>query len=319
MLALRVDSSKLPPGRASPTNAVGLLWSMRRIGTRWQVKTAASTSQTSRAGFIFTRVATTLAVYLFVDFLVSMPPPDPSLVQISKASLFSLHELTTEDIIFRVSMTIAYWVSTGVLVLFMNNLGAIVSVLLNLSTPEDCLPLFGSFLDAFTVRRFWGVTWHQMFRSFLTGHADLVVGNCLPFLPRHSLVARYTRLFIAFFISGAIHYRADQLMGVPHSENGAIFFFMLHALVIMMEDSIAPAVSAVLPLSVRRVLGLFWVLIFFVWSTPAWSYANTRVGNDAVSLLPVRLIGPRVAQYLNATRDIPLICSANMTLFGMIH
>ncbi|CAG9942328.1 unnamed protein product [Clonostachys rosea f. rosea IK726] len=300
MLALRVDSSKLPPSQAS-THAASILWNMRRIGTRWQVKTAASTSHQSRVGFILRRVATTLGAYLVVDFLVSMPPPDPSLIQVSKATLFSLHELHVEDVIFRVSMTIGFWISVGVLVLCMNNLGAIFAVLLNISSPEDCLPVFGSFLDAFTVRRFWGVTWHQMFRSFLTGHADLIVGNCLPFLSRHSLISRYTRLTIAFFISGAIHYRADQLMGVPNSENGAIIFFMLHALAIMAEDSIAPVISAFLPLSIRRVLGLFWVLIFFVWSTPTWSYANTRVGNDAAGLLPIRLIGPWVAYYLNAS------------------
>jgi hypothetical protein len=76
---------------------------------------------------------------------------------------------------------------------------------------------------------------------------------------------------------------------------------MLHALAIMAEDSIAPVISAFLPLSIRRVLGLFWVLIFFVWSTPTWSYANTRVGNDAAGLLPIRLIGPWVAYYLNAS------------------
>ncbi|CAI6084213.1 unnamed protein product [Clonostachys chloroleuca] len=300
MLALRVDSSKLPPSQAS-THAAGILWNMRRIGTRWQVKTATSTSHQSRADFVFRRVATTLGTYLVVEFLVSMPPPDPSLVQISKATLFLLHELHAGDVIFRVSMTIGFWISVGVLVLCMNNLGAIFAVLLNISSPEDSLPVFGSFLDAFTVRRFWGVTWHQMFRSLLTGHADLIVDNCLPFLSRHSLISRYTRLAIAFFISGAIHYRADQLMGVPNSENGAIIFFMLHALVIMAEDTIAPVVSAVLSLSIRRVLGLFWVLIFFVWSTPTWSYANATSGNDAASLLPVRLIGPWVARYLNAS------------------
>lgn len=90
-------------------------------------------------------------------------------------------------------------------------------------------------------------------------------------------------------------------MGVPNSENDAIIFLMLHALVIMAEDTIAPVVSAVLSLSIRRVLGLFWVLIFFVWSTPTWSYANARSGNDAASLLPFRLIGPWVARYLNAS------------------
>lgn len=155
MLALRVDSSKLPPSQAS-THAAGILWNMRRIGTRWQVKTATSTSHQSRADFVFRRVATTLGAYLVVEFLVSMPPPDPSLVQISKATLFLLHELHAGDVIFRVSMTIGFWISVGVLVLCMNNLGAIFAVLLNISSPEDSLPVFGSFLDAFTVRRFWG-------------------------------------------------------------------------------------------------------------------------------------------------------------------
>lgn len=137
-----------------------------------------------------------------------------------------------------------------------------------------------------------------MFRSFLTGHADLIV-DALP-VSRQSPVARYTRLMIAFFISGAIHYRADQLMGVPNAENGAILFFLLHALVIMLEDIITPITSKILPVRLNYYLGWVWVLFFFIWSSPIWIYSSTRVGVDSAALLPVRLVGPWVRQFLSA-------------------
>ncbi|CAI6099036.1 unnamed protein product [Clonostachys chloroleuca] len=177
----RVDDSQLPNHntRGGILSAVGLLWNMRRIGTQWQVKNVPlATGYQSRTAFLLRRIAVTLGTYLFVDALVSMPPPDPALVEASKTT-FLLHTLSLEDAIFRVAMTISYWISTGILNLFMTNVGAIVSVLLHLSRPEDCPPLYGSFSEAYTVRRFWGVSWHQMFRSFLTGHADLIV-DALP-------------------------------------------------------------------------------------------------------------------------------------------
>jgi hypothetical protein len=131
-----------------------------------------------------------------------------------------------------------------------------------------------------------------MFRSFLTGHADLVTNNILPFLPRASPASRYTRLAIAFLISGLIHHRGNQVMGVPDAENGAVPFFLLHALAIMLEDAITPIASKTLPAPFRRVLGLAWVLSFFVWSSPVYIYSGTRLGIDSAALLPVRLVGP---------------------------
>lgn len=154
----RVDVSQLPNHntRGGILSAVGLLWNMRRIGTQWQVKNVPlATGFQSRTAFLLRRIAVTLGTYLFVDALVSMPPPDPALVEASKTT-FLLHTLSLEDAIFRVAMTISYWISTGILNLFMTNVGAIVSVLLHLSRPEDCPPLYGSFSEAYTVRRFWG-------------------------------------------------------------------------------------------------------------------------------------------------------------------
>jgi hypothetical protein len=135
-----------------------------------------------------------------------------------------------------------------------------------------------------------------MFRIFLTGHASLIYDALLPF-PPHTAVSRYTRQGIAFLISGLLHYRADYLMGVPCSENGALLFFMLHHSAIMLEDAVQPIVSTILPRRILRALGYVWVAAFFIWSTPPWMYPGNRLGIDPAALLPVRLVGPYLKHY----------------------
>lgn len=150
---LRLQGGRFGAGSA----AVVLLWSVRRVRTPWQVKNVPVTLvNQSRAGFVLKRVAVTLLAYLLVDAVVSMPPPEAVMVQANKASLFSVHQLDVGDLIFRSSTTAGYWLTTGILVLFMNNVGAIVAVSLGLSSPGDCPPLFGPFSEAYTIRRFWG-------------------------------------------------------------------------------------------------------------------------------------------------------------------
>lgn len=308
ILVSRVHVAQLPHLRQSSwgkpqgfKTAVGLLWNIRRVGTPWQVKNVPSSvglRTQSRAGFVLRRAAVTLLAYLFVDLVVWMPPPEQDMVGAEQASLFSLGKLSASDAIFRSSTVLGYWLTTGILNLFMNNVGAIVAVLLGLSSPADCPPLYGSFSEAYTIRRFWGVSWHQMFRCFLTGHADLVVDHTLPFISRHSAISRYTRLAIAFFISGLIHHHSNQLMGVPNAENGAVVFFLLHAAFIMVEDALGPLFIALLPECARHVLGYLWVFAFFTWTSPVWIYSGMRLGTSSAALLPVRVVGPWIEKSL---------------------
>lgn len=136
-----------------------------------------------------------------------------------------------------------------------------------------------------------------MFRAFLTGHADLLLD---PVLPRRSFLGKYTRLLVAFVISGLIHYHGDALMGVSATENGAMVFFCLHAAGIMVEDLIGPLLSKFLPKNrrLRRTLGYMWVCAFFVWTTPVYMYPGNRLGLKASALLPVRVFGPAIERAL---------------------
>ena len=143
----------------------------------------------------------------------------------------------------------------------------------------------------------YSISWHQMFRVFLTGHADLLVD---PVLTRRSLISRYSRLLVAFVISGLIHYRADVHMGV--SESGAMVFFTLHAAGIVVEDAVGSFLDKILPLSgqgqLRRAVGYLWVCGFFVWTTPVYMYPANRLGLEAAALLPVRVFGPLMERSL---------------------
>ncbi|KAG8164187.1 hypothetical protein KVR01_006105 [Diaporthe batatas] len=302
ILVLRVHAIQIsqprgqrPGALGGVRSAAGILFNSRRVGTPWQVRNTPSTAgleSQRRTTFLLGRIAMTIPAYIFVDIMTSLPPPDPAFLRADKAALFPVDSLGVEDIIFRLATTISYWVITGICLMVMNNTGAIIGVLLGLCRPVDCPPPFGSFLEAYTIRRFWGISWHQMLRSFLTGHADLLVSKTLPFLPRNSAAHRHSRLVAAFLISGLIHWRADQAQGVPNAENGALVFFSLHAACIVLEDHLGPVFVKLLPRRVRHILGYFWVLAFFAWSAPVYMYPSMRLGSDGTAMLPARIIGP---------------------------
>lgn len=135
-----------------------------------------------------------------------------------------------------------------------------------------------------------------MLRSFLTGHADLIVGKTLPFLPLRSAAYRNTHLTMAFLISGLIHWRADQAQGVPNAENGALVFFALQATIIVLEDNLGAIFVASLPRRVRHIMGYLWVIAYFAWISPTYMYPSMRLGLDGAALLPIRVIGPYIRE-----------------------
>lgn len=139
-------------------SAVGLLFNFRRVGTPWQIKNMPSTADTraqSPTSFLVRRIAVTAACYLFLDIMVSFPPPDAAKVRSDKVALF-MRGLSVDDVIFRIGATVSFWLTPAIAVTATSNLFAIVAVLSGLSRPEDCPPAFGSFLEAYNIRRFWG-------------------------------------------------------------------------------------------------------------------------------------------------------------------
>ncbi|TEB28472.1 hypothetical protein FA13DRAFT_1793947 [Coprinellus micaceus] len=93
-----------------------------------------------------------------------------------------------------------------------------VSIGLGLSEPAQWPPLFGSFLDAYTVQNVWGRVWHQMFRRFVLAHANFVVKIVRP---TNKTTRGLMKLFTAFLISSLAHYLIDSMaLGDPESIRG---------------------------------------------------------------------------------------------------
>ena len=166
----RVDSAHIPARRGRPKaetvpnraiDAIALLWNLRRVGTRWQVKNIPASSNSgpksmSRLRFVLRRLTTTMFAYLILDIMISGPSPDLALLSPQKETLFKPSDLSMEDVIFRTIGTLSFWFSTALFNLIVTNGATIISVLSGLSTPVDCPPLYGPIGEAYSIRQFWG-------------------------------------------------------------------------------------------------------------------------------------------------------------------
>lgn len=132
--------------------------------------------------------------------------------------------------------------------------------------------------------------WQQGLQRPLAGHANAIVNAVLP---QGSLLSRMSRLLLAFFISGLLHVLTDVGLGVRSDESGAVLFFCLQPLGIMIEE-VAQPYGTSLPTFLRRIIGYAWVIAFMSWSVPVWSYPHLRLGMNAADMVPVHVVAPLI-------------------------
>lgn len=149
-------------------------------------------------------------------------------------------------------------------------------------------PNFGSFKDAYSIRRFWGYTWHQQMRR-TTSAPGIHLVSLLPLslqksqgkIPR--LLRRYFQLFAVFLVSGLIHaagsYNVTRTFRLPLSDGGEIKYFLLQAFAIMVEDFVLWASG--IDCRDGRLNG---VGRYMGYTLTAWFYIFTRVRYKAVPL-----------------------------------
>ncbi|KAF9526550.1 membrane bound O-acyl transferase family-domain-containing protein [Crepidotus variabilis] len=176
---------------------------------------------------------------------------------------------------------LGYGVASYLTVSTLHYIYAVLSFGLGLSDPWQWPPLFGSFWDAFTVRRFWGRVWHQMMRRFLfsiTTKAAWKLG-----LPRGRRLTEVFQLFLAFFISAMIHYAGGDYMIFGRWHGGSLIFFSLQPLAIVVEGALIwlahrVGISQYIPSTLRRLVGLLWVATWFAYTIPMMAEPQLDVG-----------------------------------------
>ncbi|KAF4120326.1 hypothetical protein GMORB2_3127 [Geosmithia morbida] len=273
--------------------ALCVFFNLRRVGTRWEPANVrpppGSARLRGRLRFVMAMTARCVACYLLVDLMSLLPRPEERLFTREKQTLWRLWDLSTEDVVFRLSACCGLWITSYLFQMFNVSLAGLLAVVAGLSRPELWPPVFGPLWTMYSIRDFWGTFWHQSLRKAITGWADYISDDVMR-LTRGTLVSRYTRLLLAFFISGTLHLGQDRIYVTPGERYSSPTFFCVQALAIMVEDGLR-ALTAPLPIPqpVRRVVGYAWTVAWLWWITPIWMYPILRKG-DVGSNVPFSLV-----------------------------
>ncbi|KAJ4492348.1 membrane bound O-acyl transferase family-domain-containing protein [Lentinula lateritia] len=163
---------------------------------------------------------------------------------------------------------------------------ALVCVGLGVSDPQNWPEAFGSWKEAYSVRNFWGKTWHQFIRRFCV-YPGRKLAEMIGVAPK-SLIAASIQIYVAFFVSALMHSLGDYMVGRDYV--GISFrFFCLQPFAITFEElvkitalrlglknklskpSTLPArgsTSANASATVKRVVGYMWVVWWFTTTAP---------------------------------------------------
>ncbi|KAL5001364.1 membrane bound O-acyl transferase family-domain-containing protein [Aspergillus recurvatus] len=277
----------------------------RRVGTKWQV-VPTHPFDPDRPDYIPTRTSflvhrlLTIVLWWIVLYFLGGPPfhfAFPSYItKEHQEVLLDEYNFAVSALASRFWLSMSFMLGLSTLQRVNYNLLSAIAVALRLSDPEDWPPMKGPFLGTWSVRRFWGHTWHQMARPIVSPNADFITFSILR-LPRQTIPARYSRLFFSFLISGVLHLFYDEAIGVPRDKGGAMRFFTLQPVAFAVED-LAQWISKQYDIFtedavLRRLIGYTW---FCVWCTiiwPIWVFPMMREPAE----------GQRLVQFLH----LPLI------------
>ncbi|KAK6719304.1 hypothetical protein SNK05_002439 [Fusarium graminearum] len=296
-------AKKSPPTSLSTMSrlrfGVSNLWNMRGVGTAHQISKIPSWSSSpatlshvpSRRQEVLRHVKNATLSYLVLDVFANQPPPDlENLMSPRNELLFSrLEEIDAQEALFRLGAVLGFWLNTFCVIHLVNSVFSLGYLISGLYPVRMLPPVWGRLSDAYTIRRFWGDFWHQTLRRHLTSISDFLVHGLLH-MPRGALIARYCKLIISFFISGALHYPADRALGISVQESNAITYFLVTALAIMCEDGVQH-ISKGLGGNKRKYFGYIWVVAYMYWMTPSWGYPAARVVRPQDKMVSYSVIG----------------------------
>ncbi|TDL14895.1 hypothetical protein BD410DRAFT_857209 [Rickenella mellea] len=157
-------------------------------------------------------------------------------------------------------------------------LASVVAVALRITEPSEWPAIYGRWSDAYTLRRFWGRTWHQVFRRVVSTHVDFVTYRILK-LRKGTFLADNVHRYTAFLVSGIIHAVGEYGMFRDEfwEKSGAIRFFLLQATAICVEQEFSKTFR-LKPTPWLRRLGYVWTLVWFVHTIPPWMNPQFRHG-----------------------------------------
>ncbi|KAG1744631.1 membrane bound O-acyl transferase family-domain-containing protein [Suillus paluster] len=238
-----------------------LCGSPRGVGWNHQVKNLPEHSAKSRKEFVLSRLMNAAKHFLWFDLAHFYIRHDPAF---QSAAAFASQMLTRRILACGAFLVFNYCIG----VIIHSFISALV-VSCTSSEPSSWPDLFGKWGDAYTIRRFWGRTWHQFLRRFLSPFGQKMAS----FLGFQSGTngSSYTQLYTAFFVSAIAHLGGDAILNTSRIGVSSPFF-VYQALAITFEDGVIAAArrAGVRETKWTRVIGYVWVICWFVATATPW-------------------------------------------------
>lgn len=193
-------------------------------------------------------------------------------------------ELSSHELAVRAHVSLSWVFDTyAQLTLLHITLSVVFVIVLQVDRPEEWPSLFGSPLEAFTLRRFWGTFWHRLLSPSAAAWAQFIFAR-VPLLRRIGSGGR--KLFVAYFIftaSGLAHVLVGWRLGDEALMRDLYFFwanFAAVALEIVIAKVVPGAIRSLLPPKreilmasrwvqvVARGVGYLWVMSWFIATIP---------------------------------------------------
>ncbi|KAL2810041.1 membrane bound O-acyl transferase family-domain-containing protein [Aspergillus granulosus] len=282
--------------------------SIRGIGTSYEVKTVNYRvfKSTSSLEFLTRNLAIIFAKYLFLDLMLYKPlTPEDANRYFPEGSEYlflrdkSLPPATMVDAAKNLAIALFACGPTGTWYIELQyRIFSVICVALGLSTPEQWPALFGSILETYTLRRFWGKYWHQLFRWPMTSISTYMTRSILR-LRRPSLLERYLNVTLVFVISATLHIAMDGRAGFWPPKSGAFRCFLVQPVGIMVEDGVQEVYRRIRGSKAStareelwtRVIGYVWVWGFMACIITLYTFPLLRYQNSARNGVPVSVVG----------------------------
>ncbi|KAL1981820.1 hypothetical protein VTN96DRAFT_2116 [Rasamsonia emersonii] len=299
---LYIEKWTLPNPKQWDLHAAYKIWgNPRLLNTPQEVPNAPRMQQQqnklSRTAFVLRRLSKLLVYYLINTYLVSRIFPDAfkpfSIVEFApdqevyfrRLLLSQAPAVTVRETLLRTIFAVRWiWANvigieyahTGVAILF--------AVILRWDEPHEWPPLFGSPLEAYSIRRFWGRFWHRIVYRPYTSYGVWASRQVLRLSAGSAAEKVFVPAFV-FLLSGLSHSMVTWQTGNRCSYWRDTRWFALNFVAATGETVVGRWMRSTAKTSgwgtvwegwrrngVAKVLGFAWVLAFFFWSVPKWEY-----------------------------------------------
>ncbi|KAF8332346.1 membrane bound O-acyl transferase family-domain-containing protein [Cantharellus anzutake] len=298
-----LDPDSLPV-RQRLLRSFSLLVNPRGIGWNCSMPSAVipETRPIPRRSFILNELIRIPLLILVLDAKETLQAVHPLLNVVARADDCSVLRLRDQPYPIR-CVLIGMWAAAAYAVIMLQ--WSVLSVLCvgsGLSKPKDWPTFFGPLKGCWTVRRFWGKTWHQLFRFTCVSHGRYVsrkLGFALV-----SSADIWTTLVVAFIVSAAIHSLGGDYMAASRATI-SYKFYLSQPIAVALETLVSNATSSWLPhVSLRKAIGYVWVVFWFSWSTVDMLDGLMCQGMMRREMFPSFIFRPLLEHIWNGTNTV---------------